>query len=56
MSKTSVIFAVICFALAALILVFGDGARRVYAGAFFVMLGAIMLVKARRSAHKHGQA
>jgi hypothetical protein len=46
--KTPLIFAVISFALAALIFVFGTGARRVYSGVFFVILGAIMVANARR--------
>jgi hypothetical protein len=52
MSKTSLVVAVICFALAALIFVFADGARRVYAGAFFVMLGLVTVVNAKRRTQK----
>jgi hypothetical protein len=35
-------------ALATLIFVFASGARRVYSGVFFVMLGVAMLAHARR--------
>ena len=52
MSKASLAVAVICFALAAVILVFADGFRRVYAGAFFVMLGVVTVLSAKRSARK----
>jgi len=48
MSKTPLVLAVVFFALAALIFVFAAGARRVYAGAFFVMLGVATVVKAKR--------
>jgi hypothetical protein len=52
MRKTSLLSAVACFAVAAVILVFADGARRVYAGAFFLMLGVVVLVNAKRGMHK----
>jgi hypothetical protein len=47
-NKVQPTVAVACFALAAVILVFADGARRIYAGGFFVVLGIVMLVNARR--------
>ncbi len=49
MRKTPLVVGVSSLALAALIFVFADGARRIYAGIFFTMLGVVIVVNARRS-------
>jgi hypothetical protein len=41
--------AVACFAVAAVIVLFGEGLRVVYSGGFFLLMGIIMLINARRS-------
>jgi hypothetical protein len=38
----------VCFVLAVAILVFADGPRRWYSGLFFVVMGAVALIGARR--------
>ena len=48
MRNTPLAVGVTCFALAAAIFVFADGARRIYAGLFFAMLGVVMLLNAKR--------
>ncbi len=49
MNKTQLYIGVICLALAAVIFVFADGARRIYAGVFFALLGVVTLVNAKRT-------
>jgi hypothetical protein len=51
--KTPLLIAGAFFALAAVILVFADGARRFYAGGLFVVLGIVTLVNAIRSMQSH---
>ena len=46
---TPLIIAGACFALAAVIFVFADGARRIYAGILFAMLGVVIVANAKRS-------
>lgn len=47
MSKTQLVIGVICLALAAVIFVFAEGARRIYSGAFFTVIGVVMLLNAK---------
>jgi hypothetical protein len=47
MSKTQLAIGVICLALAAVIFVFAEGARRIYSGAFFTVIGVVMLLNAK---------
>jgi hypothetical protein len=47
MSKTQLVIGVICLALAAVIFVFAEGARRIYSGAFFTVLGIVMVLNAK---------
>lgn len=47
MSKTQLVIGVICLALAAVIFVFAEGARRIYSGGFFTVVGAVVLLNAR---------
>ena len=49
MPKMPLAISIICLALAAVIFVFADGARRIYAGLFFAMLGIVTLVSAKRA-------
>ena len=48
MRKTYMIPAIGCFAVAAVIVIFGEGLRVVYSGGFFLLMGVIMLINARR--------
>jgi hypothetical protein len=45
--KTPLILWIISFVIAAV--VFGDGARRVYSGIFFVLVGVVMIANAKLS-------
>jgi len=47
MSKTQLAIGVICLVLAAVIFVFAEGARRIYSGGFFTVIGVVMLLNAR---------
>ena len=55
MSKTPLAVGITCLALAA-VFVFADGARRIYAGVFFAMLGVVMVVNAKRGGSGESQA
>lgn len=55
MKKTPIVIAILCFILAIAVFVFAEGARAIYSGVFFVMLGAVLLWTARRSAQKGSQ-
>lgn len=48
MKRTSLVIGVLCLAVAAVVFVFTDGARRWYSGLFFAILGVAMLVTALR--------
>jgi hypothetical protein len=48
-NRKQLIVGVISLALATVIVIFTDGARRLYAGAFFALLGVVTLVSAKRS-------
>lgn len=52
MRKSPPILAIVCFLIAIIIFVFAEGARRIYSGGFFVFLGVMLLVNARRGAQK----
>ena len=44
---TTLVLGIACLVLAVVILVFADGARRWYSGAFFAVLGVVLLLNAR---------
>jgi uncharacterized membrane protein len=48
MNRLNLILALLSFALAVIIFLFADGARRSYSSAFFVVLGVVMLVRVKR--------
>ena len=48
MQRFSLMAAIVCFAIAAVIIVSGEGLRVVYSGGFFLLLGIALLVNARR--------
>ena len=48
MQRTSLIIAIVCLAVAAVIVIFGEGLRVIYSGGFFVLMGIVMLINARR--------
>lgn len=56
MNRTQLVIGVICLGLAAVIFVLAEGARRIYAGSFFALLGVVMLVNAKRSGSGGGEA
>ena len=56
MNRTQTIIGGICLVLAAVIFVFAEGARRIYAGSFFALLGVVTLVNARRSGSRGNKA
>lgn len=47
MSKTQLTIGVICLVLAAVIFVFAEGARRIYSGVFFTVIGVVVLLNAK---------
>jgi hypothetical protein len=55
MNRLNLILALLSFALAVVIFLFTDGARRWYSSALFVVLGAVMLVSARRGRTRAGE-
>jgi len=44
LQKLPLIMMIVCFALAVVIFVFASGARRIYSGLFFTVIGAVMAV------------
>ena len=52
MRKLPLVLAVVSFLLAVIVFVFAEGARSVYSGLFFVVLGVVSLVNARRRERK----
>lgn len=48
MKKVNIITAIVCLAVAIVIFAFADGARRIYSGGFFTVLGAVNLVIAMK--------
>ena len=49
MNRRQTVIGAICLVLAAVIFVFAEGARRIYAGSFFALLGVVTLASAMRS-------
>ena len=54
MNRLNLILVLLSFALAVIIFLFADGARRWYSSAFFVVLGAVMLFNVKRSRTRAG--
>ena len=54
MNRLNLILALLSFALAVIIFLLADGARRWYSSAFFVVLGAVMLVSVKRGRNRAG--
>ena len=52
MRKLPLGLAVVSFLIALIIFVFAGGARSLYSGLFFIVLGVVLLVNARRSEGK----
>ncbi len=48
MNRLNLILTLLSFAVALIIFLFADGARRWYSGALFVVLWVVMLVSAKR--------
>ena len=55
MRRVPLIIAVVCIVLAVLIFVFAAGARRVYAGVFFALLGVVTGMNAMRGNQREPQ-
>ncbi len=51
MRRTPMILGIVFLVLAAVVFLFGTGIRVLYSGGFFVMLGIVLLLNAKRSAH-----
>lgn len=49
MRKLPLALGLICVAIAAVVFVFADGARRIYSGVFFLVLGGAMLAESWRA-------
>jgi parvulin-like peptidyl-prolyl isomerase len=49
MRKLPLAIAIASFLLALIVFAFAGGARSIYSGLFFVMVGVVLLVNARRS-------
>ena len=54
MNRLNLILALLSFAVAVIIFLFADGARRWYSGAFFVVLGVVMLVSVKQGRARAG--
>ena len=52
MNRLYLILTVLSLALAVIIFLFADGARRWYSSAFFVVLGVVMLASAKRGRNR----
>ncbi|MGD8700042.1 MAG: hypothetical protein PVJ43_12170 [Gemmatimonadales bacterium] len=48
MNKTLLAIGIVSLALAAVIFVFAEGARRIYSGAFFTIIGVVTVLNAKR--------
>lgn len=48
MKKLNRIAAIVCFALAIIIFVFSSGARQIYSGGFFTILGIVNVIAAMK--------
>jgi hypothetical protein len=51
MKKPELFIALIWFVIALIIFIFGSGLRVIYSGGFFIMLGIVTLISARRKAN-----
>jgi uncharacterized membrane protein len=47
MNKTQLVIGVVFLALAVVIFVFAEGARRIYSGAFFAIIGVVTVLNAK---------
>jgi len=54
--KTPLFLGIISFVLAVVIFLFGKGARRMYSGIFFVIIGVAIMANARRGAQKRNNS
>jgi len=52
MNKTPLIFGIIFLIIAILIIIFGSGLRVIYSSVLFILLGAIMIIRAKRGKGK----
>lgn len=50
MKTPHIIISIACIAIAVVIFVFADGARAVYSGLFFIVIGAVVFFNAWRQA------
>ena len=50
MKKSSLVFGLVCLALAIVIFVFADGLKRFYSGGFFLMIAVVIFLASRRIA------
>jgi hypothetical protein len=53
--KPYIYLAIACFVLAVVIFVFASGARRIYSGGFFALLGIVNVVAARKKVSGPGR-
>ncbi len=51
MRKAPMILGIVFLVLAVAVFLFGTGMRVLYSGGFFVLLGIVLLLNAKRSAH-----
>jgi len=49
MRKLPLVLAILSFLVAIIVFIFVDGARSIYSGVFFAVIGVVLLVNARRS-------
>ena len=52
MRKLPLVLGIVSLLLAIIVLIVAHGARSIYSGLFFVVIGVVMLVNARRSERK----
>jgi len=48
MRKAHLILSMVSFALSILVFLLADGARSIYSGVFFIVIGVVLLVNARQ--------
>lgn len=53
MNKLHIVIALLCFLLAVTIFIFAEGARAIYSGVFFAILGAVVTWTALRNAKRN---
>jgi hypothetical protein len=49
--RLNLTLAIVSFILAIIVFVFAEGARSIYSGLFFVVVGVVLLANARRQGH-----